>query len=128
MPLATAIANSKEAFSRINSTAQESLQVWDALLNGACTSAKTLGQKALHNSSASAETAFDTAMSIARAKTYPEVMGLQLGYMQKQAADMNAQAQEYADIAFKFSHQMFDAFNAPSAKNLGLLNKAVAPR
>jgi hypothetical protein len=126
MPFSTAIANSKEAFSKINSTAQESLQVWDAVLSGACTSAKILGQKALHNSNANAATAFDTAMSIARAKSYPEVMGLQLRYMQKQAADMNAQAQEYADVVFKFSHQLFDSVSAASAKNLSVLNKAVA--
>jgi hypothetical protein len=116
------IANSQEAFSQVSSAAQETLKVLDAVTSCAYANARTLGEATLRNGNASASLAFDAAQSIARAQTYPEMISLQVLYLQKQAANMNAQAQEYSELVLKFSQELFGPLSAACAKNFSALN------
>ena len=80
------VTKSREAFTKMNTVAQDSAKAAEEVLLAAQAGAKAIGEKMVHNTTVNAQAVFDAAESIARAKTLPEAARLQANFFQQQFA------------------------------------------
>ncbi|KUO57109.1 MAG: phasin family protein [Alphaproteobacteria bacterium] len=111
------ITKSREAFTKMQSVAQDNAKAAEEVMLAAQAGAKALGEKVVHNTAVNAQAVFDAAESIARAKTVPEAARLQANFFQQQLAVAGAQTKELFELSTKVARQTFETMNTASAKN-----------
>ena len=85
--------------------------------------AKTIAEKALRHTEVNTETAFATALAIARARTLPEIAHLQANFLQHQVVTAAAQTKELFELSTQITQQAFATINAASVKAFEQLTK-----
>lgn len=111
------ITKSREAFTKLQSVAQDNAKATEEVMLAAQAGAKAIGEKVVHNTAVNAQAAFDAAESIARAKTVPEAARLQANFFQQQLAVAGAQTKELFELSTKVARQTFETMNTVTAKN-----------
>jgi hypothetical protein len=110
------VAKTREAYSKINAAAQDSVKAMQEIVVAAQSGAKTFGEKMLHTASVNAEAAFDAAEAMAKAKTVPEMARLQATFLQQQMATASAQTKEFFELSNKIGRQTLESMNAVASK------------
>ena len=110
------VAKTREAYSKINAAAQDSVKAMQEIMVAAQSGAKTFGEKMLHTASVNAEAAFDAAEAMAKAKTVPEMARLQATFLQQQMATASAQTKEFFELSNKIGRQTLESMNAVASK------------
>ena len=110
------VAKTREAYSKINAAAQDSVKAMQEIMVAAQSGAKTFGEKMLHTASVNAEAAFDAAEAMAKAKTVPEMARLQATFLQQQLATASAQTKEFFELSNKIGRQTLESMNAVASK------------
>ena len=111
------VTKSREAFTKMNTVAQDSAKAAEEVLLAAQAGAKAIGEKMVYNTTVNAQAVFDAAESIARAKTLPEAARLQANFFQQQFAVAGAQTKELFELSSKVARQTFETMNTASQKN-----------
>ena len=110
------VAKTREAYSKINAAAQDSVKAMQEIMVAAQSGAKSFGEKMLHTASVNAEAAFDAAEAMAKAKTVPEMARLQATFLQQQMAAASAQTKEFFELSNKIGRQTLESMNAVASK------------
>jgi hypothetical protein len=111
------ISKSREAFTKMNTIAQDGAKAAEEVLLAAQAGAKAIGEKVVHNTTVNAQAVFDAAETIARAKTVPEAARLQANFVQQQIAVANAQTKELFELSTKVARQTLETLTTASAKS-----------
>lgn len=117
------IAKSREAYAKMNATAQDSAKALEEVFQSAQEGAKAIGEKLVNNTAINTEAAFDAAEAIARAKTLPEAARLQANFMQQQFAVASAQTKELFELSTKITRQTFETMNMAASKSFDQMKK-----
>jgi len=83
-----------EAFTNLNSAAQESTEQWKRVVRANYKTAREIEQKCLQNTETNVAAAFSAARSVAAARTFPEAARLYVEFMQRQFGAGSTQMQE----------------------------------
>jgi hypothetical protein len=110
------VAKTREAYSKMNAAAQDSVKAMQEIMVAAQSGAKTFSEKMLHTASVNAEAAFDAAEAMAKAKTVPEMARLQATFLQQQLATASAQTKEFFELSNKIGRQTLESMNAVASK------------
>src|SRR5690606_10037299 len=110
------VARSREVYSKLSATAQDSAKTIEEIVQAAQAGAKAIGEKLVNNTAVNTEAAFDAAEAIARAKTLPEAARLQANFLQQQFAVASAQTKELFELSTKVARQTFETLNTASSK------------
>lgn len=110
------VAKTREAYSKFNTVAKGGVKVIEDLTVAAYVSAKSIGEKVLRNTELNTQAAFDAAQALARAKSIPEALRLQTGFVQQQFAVAGTQTKELFELSTKLAHQAFESVNSAAAK------------
>jgi hypothetical protein len=110
------VAKTREAYSKMNVAAQDSVKAMQEIMVAAQSGAKTFSEKLLHTASVNAEAAFDAAEAMAKAKTVPEMARLQATFLQQQLATASAQTKEFFELSNKIGRQTLESMNAVASK------------
>lgn len=110
------VMKTREGYTKTSAIAKDGVMALEEVMVAAHAGAKAIGEKVLNHSVANAETAFDAAQAMARAKTIPEAFGLQAKLMQQQLAIGSEQAKELFDLYAKVARQTFDSFSTAATK------------
>ncbi len=92
-----------EAFTSLNSAAQEGTDQWKRMLHANYKTAREMERKCLQNTATNVDAAFAAARSIAAARTVPEAARLYAEFVQQQLSTGSAQMQEL--LALSQRHQ-----------------------
>lgn len=117
------VQKTREVYERMNDAVKDSAKVFEEMLLASHAGYKAIGEKMLHNTTVNAESAFDAAQSIARAKTLPEATRLQADYFQQQMAVASAQTKELLELSQKVTQQTFESLNMVASKSLESVKK-----
>ena len=118
------VTKGREAYQRMNSTAQENFKTAEEILLATHAGSKAIGEKMLNNAAANAEAMFDAAQAIARAKTIPEAARLQADFVQQQTSAATTQTKEIFDLSTKVTKQTLEAINAAAAQSFEQMKKS----
>ena len=118
------VAKTREAYQKLNAVTKDGAKVMEDVLLTAQASAKTLGEKVLHNTMANTEAAFDAAQAIARARSLPEAAKLQADFMQQHFAAVGAQTKEFFELSTKVARQSFETMNTATTKSFEQMKKS----
>jgi hypothetical protein len=110
------VAKTREAYSKMNAAAQDSVKAMQEIMVAAQSGAKTFSEKMLHTASVNAEAAFDAAEAMAKARTMPEMARLQATFLQQQLATASAQTKEFFELSNKIGRQTLESMNAVASK------------
>jgi hypothetical protein len=119
------VEKTREVYERMNDAVKDSAKVFEEMLLASHAGYKAIGEKMLHNTTVNAESAFDAAQAIARAKTLPEAARLQADYMQQQMAVASAQTKELMELSQKVTQQTFESLNQAATKSFESVKKGV---
>jgi hypothetical protein len=117
------VAQTREAYRKINTLAQDGAKVLEEVVLTAQAGAKALGEKVMTNVNTNAEAAFEVAQAIARARTLPEVARIQGDLMRNQISVANVQTKELLDLSANIAMQTLEAVNSAIAKSFEHLSK-----
>ena len=117
------VMKTREGYTKMSAVAKDGVMALEEVMVAAHAGAKAIGDKVLNHSVANAETAFDAAQAMARAKTIPEAFGLQAKFMQQQLATGCEQAKELLELSMKVARQTFDSFSTAATKSFEQLKK-----
>jgi len=117
------VAKSREAYAKLNATAQDSAKAFEDVFSAAQEGAKAISEKLFSNVSVNTEAAFDAAEAIARAKTLPEAARLQANFFQQQFAVASAQTKELFELSTKVTRQTFETMNMAASKTFDQVKK-----
>lgn len=120
---ANSVAKSRAAFRDANAVALEQAKLVEDALATAVAGAKTVGEKVLATTEANTQAAFEAAQSLARAKTVPEALKIQAGYLQDQAGKVVAQAQDIFALSSNVAQSTLTAFSQAAEKGVQQLRK-----
>ena len=110
------VTRTRETYDKVKGLVADSATIAHDVLHAAQSGAKTIAEKALRHAEVSTETAFDTALAIARARTLPEIAHLQTNYLQHQVVAATAQTNELFELSTQITQQAFATINTASAK------------
>ena len=94
-----------EAFTHLNSAAQEGTERWKRVLHANYKIAREMERKCLQNTATNVDAAFAAARSIAAARTVPEAAQLYAEFVQQQFTAGSAQMQELLALSQRSSTQ-----------------------
>lgn len=117
------VQKTREYYDRMNESVKDSAKVFEEMLLASHAGYKAIGEKMLHNATVNAESAFDAAQAMARAKSLPEVARLQADYVQQQFAVASAQSKELMELSQKVSQQTFESLNQAATKSFEQVKK-----
>jgi hypothetical protein len=103
-----------EAYTNLNSAAQEGTQSWERILNANYEIARKMGRKWLKDTATNVDAAFIAARSIAAAHTVPDAAQLYAKFVQQQLSAGSLQIQESLALA-----QHVGAVDSGTDKNFG---------
>jgi phasin len=118
------VAKTREAYQKINAATKDGAKAMEDVMMTAQASAKTLGEKVLHNTMANTEAVFDAAQAIAKARSLPEAAKLQADFFQQQFAAVGAQSKEFFELSSKLAKQTFDTMNTATTKSFEQMKKS----
>ena len=117
------VTKSREAFKKVNITAQENAKVLEDVVLASHAGAKSIGEKVMSNSASNTEAVFDAAQAMSRAKTLPEAARLQADFMQQQVAAVTAQSKELFELSTKVAKQTFESINEAATQSMDQYKK-----
>ena len=117
------VAKSREAYDKLAAVAKDNAKVAEEVMLTAQAGAKSLSEKALSNTLANTEAAFEAIEAMVRAKSLPEAAQLQASFVQKQMAIAGAQTKEFFDLSTKVAKQTFETINSATAKSFEQMKK-----
>jgi hypothetical protein len=118
------VAKTREVYLKISSVTKDGVKAFEDAITPAYAGAKTIGEKVVLNIEANTRAAFDSAQSISRARTVPEVVRLQSSYLQKQVVATSVQTKELCELWAKVVLQTYEAMNSAASKTFEQLQKA----
>jgi hypothetical protein len=118
------VVKSREAYTKMSAVAKDGVKALEEVMVAAHAGTKAIGEKVFDHAVANAETAFDVAQAMARAKTIPEAFGIQAKFMQQQLAFGSEQAKELLVLSTRVAYQTFDSLNTAVTKTFEELRKA----
>ncbi len=92
-----------EAFTHLNSAAQESTEQWKRLVHANYETAREMERKCLQNTATNVDAAFAAARSIAAARTFPDAARLYAEFVQRQFSAGSSQVQELLTLSQRTS-------------------------
>ena len=110
------VVRASQGYTNMSAITRECAKIAEEAMLVTHANARAIGDKVFKYSVANAETAFDTAQAIARAKTIPEVVTLQASYLQRQLATGTEQMKDLFELSTKLARETFDSLNASGAK------------
>ncbi len=113
-----AVVRMCQSYKNIGAVADDTARALEEVMLSTHAGAKAIGAKAFEYSVANAETAFDAAEAIARAKTIPEIVSLQARYLQQQLVSGSEQMKDLFELSTKFTRDAFDNLSAAGAKSV----------
>lgn len=117
------VSKARETYDKFSTVAKDSAKVLEEVTATAFAGAKTIGDKVLKNTEANTEAAFEAAQAFARAKTLPELMQLQTGFVQQQFAIAGAQSRELFELSAKVAQQTFANLNSAATRTFEHIKK-----
>ena len=117
------VVRTRETYDKVKGLAADSATIAHDVLHAAQSGAKTIAEKALRHTEVNTETAFATALPIARARTLPEIAHLQANFLQHQVVTAAAQTKELFELSTQITQQAFATINAASVKAFEQLTK-----
>ena len=117
------VAKTRDAYTKMSTAAQDGVKATEEVILAAQAGAKTFGEKVLHNAALNAESAFDAAEAMARAKTVPEMARLQATFIQQQLATASSQSKEFFELSSKIARQTLESMNAAATKTFEQMKK-----
>ena len=118
------VAKTRDAYVKISAVAQDGAKVMEEVVLASHAGAKAIGEKVVHNTTVNAEAAFEAAQAMARARTLPEAMRLQMNFFQQQMAIASAQSKELFDLSSKVARQTLETVNSAATKSFEQIKKA----
>lgn len=118
------VTKARETYDKLSTVARDNAKVLEEVTAAAFAGAKSISDKVLKNTESNAEAAFDAAKALARAKTLPELIRLQSGFMQQQLTVAGAQSKELFELSTKVAQQTFESFNSAATKTFEQIKKA----
>lgn len=117
------VSKARETYDKFSTVAKDGAKVLEEVTATAFAGAKTIGDKVLKNTEANTEAAFEAAQAFARAKTLPELMQLQTGFVQQQFAIAGAQSRELFELSAKVAQQTFANLNSAATRTFEHIKK-----
>ena len=118
------VAKARETYDKFSTVAKDNAKVLEEVTVAAFAGAKSISDKVLKNTESNTEAAFEAAKALARAKTLPELIRLQSGFVQQQFAVAGAQSKELFELSTKFAQQTIESLNAAATKTFEQMKKA----
>ena len=118
------VAKARETYDKFNSAAKDSAKTFEDITAAAISGTKSITDKVLKNTERNAEAVFEAAESFARAKTLPELVRLQSGFMQQHLVTVGTQSKELFELSTKVAQQTFESLNAAATKTFEQMKKA----
>lgn len=118
------VSKARETYDKFSTVAKDGAKVFEEVAVAAFAGAKSISDKVLKNTEANTEAAFEAAQSFARAKTFPELLRLQTGFVQQQFATAGAQSKELFELSTKVAQQAFESLNTAATKTFDQIKKA----
>jgi len=117
------VSKARETYDKFSTVAKDGAKVLEEVTATAFAGAKTISDKVLKNTEANTEAAFEAAQAFARAKTLPELMQLQTGFVQQQFAIAGAQSRELFELSAKVAQQTFANLNSAATRTFEHIKK-----
>ncbi|WP_072395985.1 TIGR01841 family phasin [Hyphomicrobium sp. CS1GBMeth3] len=118
------VTKARETYDKFSTVAKDGAKVFEEVAVAAFAGAKSISDKVLKNTENNTEAAFEAAQSFARAKTLPELLRLQTGFVQQQFATAGAQSKELFELSTKVAQQTFESLNTAATKTFDQIKKA----
>lgn len=117
------VSKARETYDKFSTVAKDGAKVLEEVTATAFAGAKTISDKVLKNTEANTEAAFEAAQAFARAKTLPELMQLQTGFVQQQFATAGAQSRELFELSARIAQQTFANLNSAATRTFDHIKK-----
>lgn len=118
------VSKTRDAFHKMNTAAKENAKVLEDVVLASTAGNKAISEKLFQNTVANAESFFDAAQAIAKAKTLPEAAQLQAKYFQQQLTVAGQQTKELFELSTKVAKQAFESMNQAATKSFDQFKKA----
>ncbi|MGE3066728.1 MAG: phasin family protein [Hyphomicrobiaceae bacterium] len=110
------VAKSRDAYAKFSAVAKDGAKATEDVVLAATSAAKSLGEKAIQNAAANTEAAFEAAAAVARAKSLPEAVRLQVEFARKQLEVASYQTKEFLELSAKVARSTLETMNAAATK------------
>jgi phasin len=118
------VCKARETYDKFSTVAKDGAKVLEEVTVAAFAGAKSISDKVLKNTESNTEAAFEAAKALARAKTLPELIRLQSGFVQQQFAVAGAQSKELFELSTKVAQQTLESLNTAATKTFEQIKKA----
>lgn len=118
------VTKARETYDKFNTVAKDGAKVLEEVTVAAFAGAKSISEKVLKNTETNTEAAFEAAQAFARAKTLPELIRLQSGFVQQQIATAGSQSKELFELSTKVAQQTIESLNSAATKTFEQIKKA----
>lgn len=118
------VTKARETYDKFSSVAKDGAKAFEEVTVAAFAGAKSISEKVLKNAESNTEAVFEAAEALARAKTFPELIRLQTGFVQQQFATAGAQSKELFELSTKIAQQTLESLNSATTKTFEQLKKA----
>ena len=120
---AESLSKSRGAYAKVSALARDNAKAVEELFVAGQAQAKTIGEKVVDTAVSNTEAAFAAAQAIARAKTLPEAVRLQIEFVQTQLAVVGTLTKDLVALQAESARQTYAALNAAATTSFAQLKK-----